>query len=135
MNLPGPVNYRNSLVGLLVLSLSIMPLLGLHIHLSATHMGDELHSHAAEMHGFHLHTSSHDSIDTEPGHQSDTRQISLDMDSPLYKVIKVLALVMLLVLLSVLFITRVISTVSYFVIPIRSCFEIFLAMRRGPPAH
>jgi len=135
MILPSLINCRNSLVGVLILSLCIMPLLGLHIHLSATHMGNELHSHAAEMHGFHMHTSSHDSIDAEPSHQSDTQQISLDMDSTLYKIIKVLALVTLLVLFSAPFIARVINTVSNFIIPIRTFFEIFLAMRRGPPAH
>lgn len=135
MKLPSPAKYRNCLVGLLILSLCMMPLLGLHLHLPATHMGDELHSHAVETHGFHLHATSHDSIDIEPMHQSDTLQISLDVESQLHKVIQLLALVTLLVLVMAAFAARMISTVSNLVIPLQSSFEVFLAMRRGPPSH
>jgi len=121
-------------IGLLILSLCLMPLLGLHIHLPATHIGEELHSHATETHGFHIHASQHDNIDIEPGHPSDSPQVDLELETQLHKIIKILALFGLAFILLPVGIGRIIIRRHNYVSPFYKHFEIYCAMRRGPPA-
>ena len=123
-------------IGLLIFSLSMLPLLGLHIHLPTAHMGNELHYHNAETHGFHVHVSQHDNIDVEPAHPSDTPQINLELDTQLHKHLKILALLALGFILLNRYSDGVITLPrrNYFP-PITEFFEIFRAMRRGPPLH
>ena len=122
-----------ALLGLLMLSLCMMPLLGLHIHLPEAHTGDELHLHQTEMHGFHVHTSQHDNIDVEAGHLSNSPQINLELESQLHKIIKILGLFCLVFSLISSSLVRVILQRHHYVVPVSHFFEIFRAMRRGPP--
>ena len=127
--------YKSQLVGLLLVSLVVMPLLGLHVHVDETHQGTDTHQHQAETHAFHVHLSSHDSIDAEPGHPSDTPQIELGLDTQLHKITKVLALLGLVLMLLAGFHGRVIRLPHpKYEVPINHSFEIYNAMRRGPPA-
>ncbi len=129
-----PASFNKYLIGILILSLCMMPLLGLHIHLPKTHMGTELHSHHTETHAFHLHGSQHDNIDLEIDHLSDTQQINLEIDVQLHKIIKILALITLALIFLSGFIAYTAITRRHYIPPCHNPFEIFRAMRRGPPA-
>ena len=136
MKLPVPLSLRNSLIGVVILSLCMMPLLGMgmHIHLAEIHMGHDLHGHDTETHGFHLHKSSHDNIDIDAQHLSDTQQIDIEQDSRLNKVFKLLALFSLVVIFLTGFVTARAVTLSDYAPPLRDTFEIFNSLLRGPPA-
>ena len=134
MNQLRPATYQKCIVGMLILTLCLMPLLDLHIHLPETHMGAALHSHHAETHGFHLHASQHDNIDVEIEHQSDTKQINLDVDTRLVKVFKFLTLISLAIIFLNSF-NAISSLIRLnYINPFQNPFEIFRALLRGPPA-
>lgn len=133
MKHPRPATFKQAFIGLLCLSLCLLPLLGLHIHLAATHQGSELHSHHAETHGFHVHTTQHDNIDIEAEHLSDTQKIDLDTDTRQVKVFKVLALIALAIMFLAGFITSRSITQFNYIVPLLNPFEIFRALLRGPP--
>lgn len=131
-----PNKFRHLLIGLLIVSLAILPLLGLHIHLPESHMGTDYHQHHAETHAFHVHVTSHDNIDVEPGHPSDSNEVNLSLEIQLHKILKLLALVGISILLLTFYqVKRVISIRKTYLVPFIAFYEIFVAMRRGPPAH
>lgn len=136
MKLLQSLHFRKALIGSIIVSLCLMPLLGmgLHIHLPEVHMGSDLHAHHAETHAFHLHASQHDNIDTEAQHPSDTQQVNIEIDSRLNKLVKFLALFCLSFIFITGFITlQRIVQVDYRV-PVRYRFEVFTSLLRGPPA-
>lgn len=129
-----PITQLKVLIMLLSLSLSMLPLLGLHIHLPGTHHEHGSHTHQAETHIFHLHTSGHDNIDNETGHPSDTPQVNLDIDTRLGKIFQFLGFIALACLLLVGFITVRSSICCNYSPPCLISFQIYRDLIRGPPA-
>ncbi|MDH5407903.1 MAG: hypothetical protein OEZ33_02080 [Gammaproteobacteria bacterium] len=125
--------HRPFLISLLIVSLGMMPLLGLHIHLPETHSDTAPHTHQSETHGFHIHTSQHDNIDVEEAHRSDTTEINLDLDAQIHKIIKILAFVASLFIFILWQFEKIQPIRIRFIPPCRSLFEPYSAMRRGPP--
>ena len=135
MKLASPnISPNKALIGILILCLSMLPLLGLHIHLPASHMGTDTHFHQAETHGFHLHTTQHENVFVDGEHSNDSQSVKLVIDTRLLKIVKIFAIVVLFITLLSAFITCRTITLFNYDTPVLNPFEYFRALLRGPPA-
>jgi hypothetical protein len=81
-----------TMIAYLIVTMIMASLMSAHVHLSESHAGPELHSHAAEIHFAHFE-SGHDSFDE---HASDATAVDInDAASPtgVYKILDVVAIV------------------------------------------
>lgn len=102
-----PIRYsallRRTMIGYLIVAICMASLVTAHVHLSETHTGANLHSHATEIHFAHFQ-SGHDSIDGEVLHATDATAVDINGEAGstgVCKILQVIALATVLLFLLV----------------------------------
>jgi len=98
---------KRTMIGYLIVTMVMASLMSAHVHLSESHAGPELHSHAAEIHFAHFE-SGHDSFDE---HASDATAVDISdaaSTTGIYKILDVVAIVA-----AMLFLLAVLSRFEY----------------------
>jgi len=116
-----------------IFSIGFLPFFGVHLHLPQTHGGESSHSHEAQTHTFHLHQSTHDSIDSHDSEKSDSQHLELNSHCILGKVFNFFAIFYLLAMFLRLSRTKQIIREFTYHNPFIHFFEIYRAFKRGPP--
>ena len=93
-----PIRYsallRRTMISYLIVAICMASLVTAHVHLSETHTGANLHSHATEVHFTHFQ-SGHDSIDGEVLHTTDATAVDINSEVGSIGVCKILQVVAL----------------------------------------
>ena len=82
-------------ISYLIVAMVMASLLSAHVHLSESHTGPDLHSHATEIHFAHFE-SGHDSFDGYAPHASDATAVDIHDEAgttSVYKILDVVAIV------------------------------------------